>query len=130
MKILFSGDRNFTDGAYIHSIISNYADENLTIINGGCTGVDMLATNACNKLKVPVKIYMAEWRRCGKKAGPIRNTRMIVEELPDLIIAIHPDIQNSKGTKNMINQAIQSNIQVLLYDGVSNIPIVCNERMK
>ena len=54
----------------------------------------------------------ADWTRYGKAAGPIRN-----KEMADLLVfyrddwnceievyAFHNDIENSKGTKNMIEQ--------------------------
>jgi hypothetical protein len=30
---------------------------------------------------------MAEWERLGRKAGPIRNQRMLEEGKPDLVVA-------------------------------------------
>lgn len=57
-------------------------------------------------------IYFAEWNKYGKSAGPIRNKKMIDEGNPDIVIAYHDDIENSKGTKNMITQAKDKGIKV------------------
>lgn len=45
---------------------------------------------------------------------PIRNKQMLDEGKPDLVLAFHTDIENSKGTKNMIYQAKKRGIKVIL----------------
>jgi len=39
---------------------------------------------------------------------------MLDEGKPDLVLAFHTDIKNSKGTKNMIQQAEKRGIKVIL----------------
>jgi len=74
------------------------------VIHGTCKGADRIAR--CLALKhghseVPIK---AEWGKHGRKAGPLRNTRMLDEGNPDVVIAFHDHIEESLGTKNMIKQ--------------------------
>ena len=59
-------------------------------------------------------MFPADWKTFGKAAGPIRNRKMLDEGLPDVVIAFHEDIERSKGTKNMISQACEQGIDVIL----------------
>lgn len=58
--------------------------------------------------------------RIRNPTGPIRNKQMIEEGNPSLIIAFHPDIKSSKGTKDMIQQAMKKDIPVILVPGISD----------
>lgn len=59
-----------------------------------------------------VKEFPADWSY-GLKAGPIRNAKML-DENPDKVIIFHNDIENSKGSKNMRNQALKRGVQVII----------------
>ncbi len=74
------------------------------VIFGDCTGVDTDAKNICEKLKISYKVYPANWKKYGLKAGPIRNKDMI-DTNPNLVLAFHSNINTSKGTKNTVNLA-------------------------
>ena len=39
---------------------------------------------------------------------------MLVEGKPDIVVAFHNEIENSKGTKNMVNQALKKGLSVYL----------------
>ncbi len=75
------------------------------VVHGGCYGIDNLAGSIAKSLGLQTKIYPAEWNKYGRAAGPIRNKQMLVSENPTLVLAFHPNIKDSKGTKNMITQA-------------------------
>ena len=70
--------------------------------------------------KYLVKDSLQNGEKYGKGAGSIRNCQMLNEGNPDLILAFHPDINSSKGTKNMVSQAIKSQIPVMLISGKSD----------
>lgn len=126
MKILISGDRNVESTTenvqYIQQVILKYKkqNENLSVLSGGCKGVDTIAADICIHLDIPVRIFMAQWS-LGRQAGPIRNARML-EENPDIIVAIHPCIMESRGTKDMINKGIKKKVPCHIYDMKSNEP--------
>jgi hypothetical protein len=112
VKVLICGDRHWKDYVSIRDtvgkLLSKYGD--LTIIEGGCSGADLYAKSAAKEFGIPVKEYPADWEKYGLAAGPIRNKQMLDEENPDLVIAFHANIENSKGTKNMVTQAKQRGI--------------------
>ena len=61
---------------------------------------------------VPFDVYMADWKRLGRKAGPIRNQRMLVEGKPDLVVAF----PGGKGTAGMVTLARNASVEVIVVD--------------
>jgi hypothetical protein len=59
-------------------------------------------------IKVP-----ADWTKYGKAAGPIRNQEMLDMD-PDLVLAFHSDLDNSKGTKDMVARARKKGVKVIV----------------
>ena len=115
MKVIISGDRNWNDWQTIHDRLKTLP-KNALIIHGGARGADLIADNIAKKLGLETKEYKADWDRFGKAAGPIRNSAMLEEE-PDIVIAFHANINESKGTKDMLNQARKKHIVVQLITG-------------
>lgn len=56
--------------------------------------------------------FPAEWTEYGKAAGPIRNREMLRSGKPDLVTAFHRDLNQSKGTRDMVEQARAATIPV------------------
>jgi hypothetical protein len=89
-----------------------------TIIHGGCTGID-LYVEKLSKIKgfdtIAIPVSTQEWDVLGRAAGPIRNQKML-DLKPDYVIAFHPNIRSSKGTKNMMSLAYNANVPVYIHD--------------
>jgi hypothetical protein len=85
------------------------------VIHGDCKGADRLADTAAKELGLPVFACEANWDVYGKSAGPIRNGWMAAMN-PDLVWAFHANIKESKGTKNMVQQAKAQLIPVMVFD--------------
>jgi hypothetical protein len=81
----------------------------MLVIQGSARGADRLAKNWAEFINVPVVSFPADWDRYGRNAGPIRNLQMIQEGKPDLVVAF----RGGAGTRNMIKQAMQHNIEVV-----------------
>ena len=114
-RILVCGDRNYRDYNKIWSILSEF-DSDTTVIHGNCRGADKMAGFAAELQGMKVLTYPAEWKKYGSSAGPIRNNRMLVEGEPDVVIAFHENILKSKGTKNMMEQACEKDVDVILIE--------------
>lgn len=116
MKVIICGDRHWNNFDSIIDVVkrlkAKYGD--ITIIQGECEGADLLAKRAAVACGVPVKGYPADWKKYGKSAGPLRNQQMLDKEKPDMVIAFHPDIENSKGTKDMIKRARGQSIKTYI----------------
>lgn len=109
MRIIVCGDREWRDSSVIERFIKAYGAN--TVIHGGCRGADSLAGEVARRLGLHVLEIPAEWSKYGLSAGPIRNQKMI-ELNPDAVLAFHNDIQNSKGTKDMVTRAKESGVPV------------------
>ena len=64
-------------------------------------------------MKMKVLEFPAKWEEFNRAAGTIRNQQMIDEGHPDLVVYFHDNLDGSKGTKEMVNRAVRTNIPVL-----------------
>lgn len=108
MKVLVCGSRHFEDYNLLRTVLDGI--DITEIIHGGARGADTCANRYAKNHNIPVHRYDALWDLYGKRAGPIRNTQMLREGVPDYCVAfLAPD---SRGTKNMIEQATKAGIEV------------------
>ena len=101
MIVLVTGDRDWKDRLLIKQHLSKLPPDT-TIIEGGARGADSLARSVAKELGLEWREYPANWKEHHRAAGPIRNRKMLKEEDPDRILAFHDNIEESKGTKDMI----------------------------
>ena len=107
MRLLVCGGRNYNDAKRIEEEIVKLAPT--VIISGGASGADTHAIIEAQVLGIPVIVYMADWKKYGRRAGPIRNKQMLEEGKPDMVLAFPGGI----GTANMIKQAKAAGIKVI-----------------
>ena len=69
-----------------------------------------------DKLGFEIVKFPAQWTLHGLSAGHIRNSEMLKEGKPDLVIAFHNDLSSSKGTKNMVEKSMKANVKVICID--------------
>lgn len=115
MKIVVCGDRNWANKGIIRKRLLKLPS-NAIVIEGGCDGADLLAREVALAIGLEVVEFPAAWKKYGKAAGPLRNIRMLNTN-PQLIIAFHDNIINSKGTKGIIMEARKRKIVVEVIDG-------------
>ena len=117
MVVLMCGDRN-SSVAFEEMIdfelksLPKYS----IIVHGGCSGIDLYAAELAKLNGFETMTYPADWSVYGRAAGPIRNKQMLEYEDPDLVIAFHPDISLSRGTKNMMITAWKAGKPVYIHD--------------
>ncbi len=110
MRLLICGDRHWTNSKLIGEWIDKYSPD--IVIEGDCRGADKMAGEEARKRGIGVEEYPAQWDKHGRGAGPIRNKQMLEEGKPTHVLAFHNNIEESKGTKNMLMQAERIGIQV------------------
>jgi len=117
MKILVCGDRYWSNRAYLEGILDGLHKEYgpYTIIEGEARGADRMAGDFGMKRGLPVEPYPAEWNTYGRSAGPIRNAKMLKEGKPDLVVAFHNHLGQSKGTRHMLEIAHKAGVSVMLF---------------
>lgn len=79
------------------------------VITGGARGADQHAARRALWRGIKVEVYKADWRKDGKKAGPIRNARMLQEGKPDLVLAF----SGGRGTADMVLRAKAAGVEVI-----------------
>lgn len=114
MRVLVCGDRNWTDKGAIELLLRSLP-EGSTLIHGCCRGADMIAHEIAKEIGMEIVTFPAAWDRFGKKAGPIRNERMLLEGKPDRVVAFHDDLRRSKGTAHMVKIAMKAGIYTAVY---------------
>ena len=128
---LVTGDRHAQLGQWKHVIETAFADHDVqAVIHGDARGIDTIAADVADDAGMMVFPFPADWSKHGKAAGPIRNTQML-DFLRDcwetghgaVVLAFHPDVAGSKGTKNMVNQSVAAGMSVIVYDGKSSVEV-------
>lgn len=79
------------------------------IISGGAAGVDTAAINFAVSNWLEFEEFRANWQKDGKRAGPIRNQRMLDEGKPDVVVAFPGGV----GTADMVRRARKAGIPVI-----------------
>ncbi len=111
MNILVCGDRNWKRMDIIERELKKFLPGTV-IIHGAARGADTLGGFVADKLGFKVVSFPAKWNIYGKGAGPIRNQQMIDEGKPDLVLAFHEDLNESRGTRDMVLRARGMGIKV------------------
>lgn len=112
MKVLVCGDRFWADKEKIRERLSKFPI-GTTIIHGAARGADSLAAIVAARLGFKIMAFPADWKKYGNAAGPIRN-RLMLDQNPELVIAFHADLANSKGTKDTVIEGKRRGIPVEL----------------
>jgi hypothetical protein len=100
MKTIIAGCRDFTDYSVLEEVIrvTELYKKITEVVSGVATGVDALGERWATENNIPIKKYVAYWKKFGYAAGPIRNKQMA--KYADGLLAIWDG--KSPGTKNMI----------------------------
>jgi hypothetical protein len=112
MVVLVCGSRLYADYGKVYDCLKNINAS--LVFTGGCRGADTLAVRAAKACGYPFWEFPADWKKFGKAAGPIRNQQMLDEGQPDLVIAFHQHLEQSKGTRDMIIRAKAQGVPVRL----------------
>lgn len=117
MRVIVTGSRAWPDPVRVaHELNTLFLQHGpFTLIHGACaTGADAAAAHwyetagfdlGCIEIK-----YHADWEQFGKRAGPIRNEKMVKEASADLVVAF--PLFDSRGTKHTIELAEAAGIPV------------------
>lgn len=139
MKVIIAGGRDYNNFqvvedavlAHVWTALDELAQpgqraidvmrDQVEIIQGGARGADALGKRFAEKYGLQTRVFKADWDTHGKKAGMLRNVQM-AEQSTDLVAFWD---QQSRGTKNMLQEARKRNLHVTMVDTreavVSNI---------
>lgn len=118
MRILVTGDRGWDcrdlAASVVARLVARYGRD-LTLVHGGCRGVDAAFAKAFQDSGLAAEEHPADWANGGRRAGPERNARMVASGV-DLCVAVHRFLANSKGTKDCARRAIAAGVPTYLVD--------------
>lgn len=80
----------------------------LVIIQGEAKGADLMGKGWAKYNEIPTMDFKADWETLGKGAGFARNTDMLVEGRPNLVVAF----SGGSGTAMMCKIASEAGVQV------------------
>lgn len=124
-RIIICGGRHFNDYNALESLVDSvFVEKGLTnneveIVSGHCEGADMLGEMYAKNHGIVCKVFPAEWTKCGRAAGPIRNSQMIEyaseSSIPIVVAFVSP---RTKGTLDTINKATKKGFSIFrhVYD--------------
>lgn len=119
LRLIFCGDRAWRNRRPISETMATLKLNlgEFTVVEGEAPGADSMSRSVAElEHNLPVSKFPADWDLYGKAAGSIRNTQMLKERGgADGVVAFHMNIDQSKGTLNMLQQAQKAGIPNWLF---------------
>ena len=119
MRVLICGDRNWNDIDRVREVVKEMHGKSFidVVIEGEAKGADILARVAAEGIGIKVEKYPADWQKYGRAAGPIRNSQMLKEGNPDVVVGFHWKVEESKCTRDMLTRAKKAGKPTFIFDG-------------
>jgi len=111
MRVLVCGGRAYGDRDRVYAVLDKlHADAGIAYLcEGGARGADQYAREWAYKENIAQDTFQADWENQGSFAGPARNTRMLNEGKPDVVIAF----PGGRGTADMVKKARRAGVEVV-----------------
>ena len=113
MNVAIVGGRDFDDYEQFKSSVNGEKIKFKSIISGGARGVDTMAERYAKEIGVPVNIYLHDWTKHGKSAGPIRNRQII--ETADCVIAFWDEKSPRTRSSIKIAEELKKPVTIFVY---------------
>ena len=112
-RVIIAGTRYFNDYELLRTSCNNLLSvkqrtHTVVIISGTARGADQMGERYARERGYEIRQFPADWEQYGKSAGHIRNAKMA--DNADALIAFWDG--ESKGTKNMIDNARRKGLEV------------------
>ena len=110
LKVLVCGGRDYDQREHVFQVLDDVLDGMgvIEIIEGGANGADRLRREWAISRHIPYRTFEADWKGEGRKAGPLRNSRMLNVGKPDLVMAF----PGGRGTADMARKARMAGVPV------------------
>ncbi len=110
MRVIVCGGRNYYDRSAVFDALDRLNTKCGIdfLIQGAANGADYLAWQWANERGIPCGSYPAQWDEHGKRAGVIRNQKMIDQGKPDGVVAF----PGGRGTADMVQRAEAAGLKV------------------
>lgn len=124
LSLVCTGGRNFGEDRLDHSgtkrnrnqvyaerkcIVDELDRLNISRISvGDAHGLDFYVKLYAREKNIPIRVFRANWNDFGWAAGPMRNGTMLLETMPDLVLAF----PGGPGTLDCVKQALAFSFNV------------------
>lgn len=111
MKVLVCGGRDFNQREFLFKKLDEiHSEKNISMIIHGCArGADTMAKEWADKRQIPHLGFPADWKSFRNAAGPIRNSLMLSEGRPDLVVSF----PGGTGTADMVKKTRKAGVPVI-----------------
>jgi hypothetical protein len=111
MTVVVCGGRDYDRPQRVFDVLDDlHAREPITrLAHGGARGADRWANEWLYSRGIEGCVYLPDWNRHGKAAGPIRNRQMLDTEKPLILVAF----PGGRGTADCVRAARERDIPVL-----------------
>lgn len=115
--VVATGSRNWSDGDYVEGVFRAMKEDHrdMVVHVGDARGADAIVRQLCSKMSIPCTVHVADWKKRGRAAGPVRNRAMLDAAKPDLVVAFL--LPGSRGTIDCMAAARQRSIAVEVFHG-------------
>jgi hypothetical protein len=113
-RVLVCGGRDYDNRERVRRTLdaalaaAQSAGKVAVIIHGNARGADLLADQYARERSLKVIPFPADWNLHGRRAGPIRNIKMLTESQPHVIIAF----RGGNGTAHMMKIGREAGVPV------------------
>lgn len=78
MKLIIAGTRDMTLEPVFIQLLMSYFDipEPHLVVSGGAKGIDKSGEEWAKARGIPIELFVPNWDKHGRKAGPLRNQEM------------------------------------------------------
>jgi hypothetical protein len=115
MRILVCGGRDYDDDNFIHLELTRFHWRTpiTVLIHGAVSGAGMAAETWARRNSIDVVRYPPNWERLGKKAEGHRNTFMLADSRPDVVLAF----PGGRHTADLVEKAAAAGVRVVHASG-------------
>ena len=114
-RVIVCGNCSFEDYKSVKNTLDSLLkNESVMIVSGHARGADRLGERWAEGNEIPCAVFPACWKKLGRKAGPIRNSKMIAfaREGTPMVIAFWDQV--SSGTGDTVKKAHAAGIETVI----------------
>lgn len=110
-RVLVTGGRDYGDARRVFGELDilHRSFGVSVVIHGAARGADSLAARWATVRGVEEIACPADWARGGHAAGPVRNSDMLRNHKPDIVLAF----PGGRGTEDMMRKALAANVTLI-----------------